>query len=122
MKPKHCQPASNSVDPVQTELGEPANSFEALVANEEENKLELLLSQSDRFVEPRALDTPYPAYPAEAYYQKLSGSVKVDFVINEQGKVVDMEFKTADSRLFVKEIKSKLRRWKYQPAVRDGEK
>ncbi|TQV84477.1 M56 family metallopeptidase [Aliikangiella coralliicola] len=72
------------------------------------------------YVEPKALKTPYPAYPAEAYYQKLRGSVKVDFVIDERGNVSNMRFKTDGPHVFVNEIKSKLRRWKYEPAQKDG--
>ncbi|WP_196138231.1 TonB family protein [Aliikangiella sp. G2MR2-5] len=76
----------------------------------------------DLYTEPRALNTPYPSYPAEAFLQKLKGKVKVDFIIDENGNVDDLEISNSISRVFVREIKNKLRRWKYEPATKNGVK
>lgn len=73
------------------------------------------------FREPKAIKTPYPSYPAGAYKNKLSGKVKVDFVINEEGRVIDTEFERGTPYIFVKEIRAKLKRWRYQPALKGGD-
>lgn len=74
------------------------------------------------FIEPLAIVTPFPTYPSAAYSQKLHGSVKVEFVINENGRVTELDFEDDVPRLFIKEIQSKLRRWRYEPATKDGNK
>ncbi len=86
-------------------------------------KLALLeAAHVDVLVEPRAIRTPYPVYPANAYSNKLSGKVKVDFTIDKNGRVINPQFGEGTSWTFIKEIKSKLVRWRYRPAEKSGEK
>ncbi|MET1253718.1 M56 family metallopeptidase [Aliikangiella maris] len=75
---------------------------------------------SVQYKEPKAIYTPYPGYPAEAYTSQLSGKIKVDFTIDARGRVTDLNFSDGASWLFVREIKDKLKQWRYKPAIKDG--
>ncbi len=85
-------------------------------------KSEKRANHAVNLIEPKALSTPYPAYPAEAFAQKLTSEIKVDFIINENGRVANMKFETTGARIFVKEVRERLRRWRYIPAEINGQK
>ena len=74
------------------------------------------------FKEPIALKTPYPVYPAGAFKNNLKGRVKVDFVINEEGRVISPSFNEGTPWIFSREIRSKLKRWRYVPAEKNGQR
>ncbi|WP_444998457.1 M56 family metallopeptidase [Aliikangiella sp. IMCC44359] len=93
-----------------------------ILEKQKHQKLALLDTSKSNFKQPKAISTPYPVYPAEAYSNKLSGMIKVDFTINEYGRVVDPRFSEGVSWLFAREIRSKLMRWRYKPATKNGSK
>lgn len=62
-----------------------------------------------------------PKYPIEAARDGKEGWVKLSFSINEIGAVEDVEVMDAEpKRIFDKEAKRALRKWKYKPNVVDG--
>jgi protein TonB len=62
-----------------------------------------------------------PKYPPEAARDGKEGWVLLSFTINEVGGVEDVEVLDADpKRVFDREAKRALRKWKYRPKVVDG--
>ncbi|MBT1450885.1 TonB family protein [Glaciecola sp. XM2] len=62
-----------------------------------------------------------PKYPPEAARDGKEGWVLLSFTINEVGGVEDVEVLDADPRrIFDREAKRALRKWKYRPKVVDG--
>jgi protein TonB len=62
-----------------------------------------------------------PKYPPEAARDGKEGWVDLSFTINEVGGVEDVEVLEADpKRIFDREAKRALRKWKYRPKVVDG--
>lgn len=62
-----------------------------------------------------------PKYPIQAARDGKEGWVKLSFTINEIGGVEDVDVIEAEpKRVFDKEAKRALRKWKYKPKVVDG--
>jgi periplasmic protein TonB len=62
-----------------------------------------------------------PKYPIQAARDGKEGWVKLSFTINEIGGVEDVEVIDADpKRIFDKEARRALLKWKYKPKVEDG--
>ena len=62
-----------------------------------------------------------PKYPIQAARDGKEGWVKLSFTINEIGGVEDVKVIEAQpKRIFDKEAKRALRKWKYKPKVVDG--
>lgn len=62
-----------------------------------------------------------PKYPIQAARDGKEGWVKLSFTINEIGGVEDVKvIKAKPKRVFDKEAKRALRKWKYKPKVVDG--
>ena len=59
---------------------------------------------AQRFTEPKAINTPFPIYPANAYSNRLAGKIKVDFVISEEGRVTDVTFERGTPWIFIREM------------------
>jgi len=62
-----------------------------------------------------------PKYPIQAARDGKEGWVKLSFTINEIGGVEDVQVMEAQpKRIFDKEAKRALRKWKYKPKIVDG--
>ncbi|MFQ3235980.1 MAG: protein TonB [Paraglaciecola sp.] len=62
-----------------------------------------------------------PKYPAQAARDGKEGWVRLSFTINEVGGVDDVEVLDADPRrVFDREAKRALGKWKYKPKIEDG--
>ena len=62
-----------------------------------------------------------PRYPIQAARDGKEGWVRLSFTINEAGGVEDVEVIDADpKRIFDREAKRALRKWKYKPKIVDG--
>lgn len=62
-----------------------------------------------------------PKYPVQAARDGKEGWVRLSFTINEVGGVEDVDVIEADpKRVFDREAKRALRKWKYKPKIVDG--
>ncbi|WP_158968322.1 energy transducer TonB [Paraglaciecola sp. L3A3] len=62
-----------------------------------------------------------PKYPVQAARDGKEGWVKLSFTINEVGGVEDVEVIEADpKRVFDREARRALSKWKYKPKIEDG--
>ncbi|UTP71733.1 energy transducer TonB [Alteromonas sp. LMIT006] len=62
-----------------------------------------------------------PKYPVQAARDGKEGWVRLSFTINEVGGVEDVDVIEADpKRIFDREAKRALRKWKYKPKIVDG--
>lgn len=62
-----------------------------------------------------------PKYPVQAARDGKEGWVQLSFTINEVGGVEDVEVINAEpKRIFDREAKRALRKWKYKPKIVDG--
>ena len=62
-----------------------------------------------------------PSYPSQAARDGKQGWVRLSFTINEMGGVEDVEVLDADpKRIFDRNAKRALRKWKYRPKIVDG--
>lgn len=68
---------------------------------------------------PRELSAPPPRYPASELRRGIEDTVQVRLLINEKGRVEDVEF-LAGGPSFQRALESVVYRWKFEPAVVDG--
>lgn len=62
-----------------------------------------------------------PNYPMKALKRQIEGYVIMKFTIGPTGKPIDIEVVEAEpKRLFEREARKALRKWKYQPKIMDG--
>ena len=61
-----------------------------------------------------------PAYPQQARTIRQTGIVKVELMIDEQGKVVEVQ-KVSGPTLLQSAAKDAARKWKFKPFLRDGQ-
>ncbi len=61
-----------------------------------------------------------PNYPPMARSARVGGVVKVEVVIDEQGEVAEVKT-TEGPELLRRAAADAIRRWKFKPAVRDGQ-
>ena len=61
-----------------------------------------------------------PVYPRQARNMRMTGIVKVELVIDEQGKVAKVE-NTSGPSLLKGAARSAIRRWEFKPFMRDGQ-
>lgn len=80
---------------------------------------EPIASLADLDARPRALYQPGPVLTAELR-TKAPGKGTVLFVVDESGDVVDARVHESSNPAFEKPALEAVRRWRFQPAVRDG--
>ena len=61
-----------------------------------------------------------PVYPAAARTVRMSGVVKVDVVVDEDGKVAEVQ-KTSGPQMLQRAAADAIRKWKFKPFVRGGQ-
>ena len=65
------------------------------------------------------LSSVQPVYPQMARTQRISGDVKIDALIDENGRVTGMKVVSGPVLLHQAAMDA-LRQWKYRPAMLDG--
>jgi TonB family protein len=73
-------------------------------------------------VEPEPIDRIHPKYPVKAAKENRAGWSKFSFVIEKDGSVSNiLELDSSGSKDFSKAAAKAIKRWKYQPALENGE-
>ena len=73
-----------------------------------------------RIKAPRALLTPEPVYPVLAKQAKVQGDVVIDAVIDQAGRVVEMQVVSGHPLLLPAAMEA-LRKWRYEPTYLNDE-
>ena len=81
-----------------------------------ENNLPLVVGSLIEF----AVQKVNPAYPQQARTIRQTGVVRVELMIDEQGKVVKVE-KTSGPSLLQQAAKDAAQKWRFKPFLRDGQ-
>ena len=63
-----------------------------------------------------------PNYPIAAKRQKLEGYALAEFVIDENGNVINIQIKQSSNPIFEKPTIDAIRSWKFTPGEKDGRK
>jgi protein TonB len=63
-----------------------------------------------------------PAYPFELRQKKVEGVVYMLFIVDKDGRVVNPKVEKSDHPAFERPALDAVRQWKFEPAVRGGEK
>lgn len=63
-----------------------------------------------------------PSYPTELRQRKVEGVVTLVFVVDAEGRVVDLRVERSSDPAFEGPALDAVRRWKFEPAVRAGKK
>jgi serine/threonine-protein kinase len=79
-----------------------------------------LVSLGPDVAPPRKLSGDSPRTPAAARNLKLSGSVLLEFLVDEEGRVLDPKVVESAGGLLDTACLEALRTWRYQPATKEG--
>jgi protein TonB len=71
---------------------------------------------------PRATFQASPIYPSELHGKKLEGVVTLIFVVDESGRVTQPRVEKSTHPAFDKPALDALRQWRFEPAVRGGQR
>lgn len=63
-----------------------------------------------------------PRYPSTAKNRKLEGFALAEFIVDENGNVINVEIKQSSDPIFDKPTIDAIRRWKFSPGEKDGRK
>lgn len=72
--------------------------------------------------EPRLITQIQPIYPSDMRGKKVEGKVTVVFVVDVEGKVSNPRAEDASHASFAKPAIDAIKKWKFEPAVRAGER
>jgi periplasmic protein TonB len=74
----------------------------------------------DKIDPPVPVRTTSPVFPYELRHDGVSGLVLVNCLVDEHGDVQDMKVEKATNPAFVQPALTALKKWKFKPAERDG--
>jgi protein TonB len=66
------------------------------------------------------LSGPTPSYPSAARVARLEGLVVVEFTVNGDGRVADIELKESGGAVLDQAVIESIRQWRYEPGRKDG--
>lgn len=66
------------------------------------------------------IKTPFPAYPKKLLDAGIEGVVVVDFIVNKKGKVVQPVIVQSRGEEFDKASLACIKRWRFEPVLKDG--
>ena len=69
---------------------------------------------------PRPISQVKPRYPLELKKAKITGSVVLLFVLNEEGRVEDLRIESSSRPEFEKPALDAVRKWRFKPGTRYG--
>jgi len=79
-------------------------------------------SMADLDQKPRAVYQPAPVYPAALRSRKIDGVVTVIFIVDANGKVANAKVEKSSDPAFDKPALDAVRKWKFEPAMKEGRK
>lgn len=120
--PPEPQKAPETRVEVAFEPTDPGNDFVVEIPKTQTIGLDNLLTIGTQDSELRPIVRVDPRYPNVAARDGIEGWVKMTFNVNELGGVTDIQIVDAEpNRVFNKEAKRALSRWKYKPKSVDGQ-
>lgn len=84
--------------------------------------LDAIFTMAELDQKPRAIFQSSPVYPVEMRQRRMEGSVYVLFIVDQQGKVTNPKIEKSSHGAFEKPALEAVRQWKFEPAVRNGQK
>lgn len=81
-----------------------------------------IFDAADLDQKPRTLFQVPPLYPAELRRKKTAGTVYVLFVVDQQGRVLDPKIESSPDAAFERPVIDAVRRWRFEPGSRNGQK
>lgn len=87
-----------------------------------DESLESAFSMAEIDQKPRAVFQAAPLYPAEMRGKKVEAVVTVIFVVDASGKVVQPRVERSTLPAFEKPALDAVKQWKFEPAVRGGQR
>lgn len=84
--------------------------------------LEDAFSMAELDQKPRAVFQGSPVYPAEMRGKKVEGQVTLIFVVDPAGKVDKPRIENSSHKAFEAPALSALKKWKFEPGIRGGER
>jgi protein TonB len=69
---------------------------------------------------PRSIIKVMPAYPRDAWTNRVEGDVVAEFSVNEQGKVQNIRIISSSNAVFVTDTMDAVSRFRYTPAMENG--
>ncbi len=87
-----------------------------------DDKLDNAFSLAEIDQKPRAVFQAAPLYPAELRGKKVEGVVTLIFVVDETGKVQTPRLEKSSHPAFEKPALDAVRQWKFEPAIRAGQR
>jgi protein TonB len=80
----------------------------------------LVFALPDLDQKPRPIFQAEPVYPFELRQKKIEGTVYVQFIVDQDGRVVEPRIEKSTHSAFDKPALDAVRQWRFEPAVRDG--
>lgn len=87
-----------------------------------DEKFEQAFSMAEIDQKPRAIFQAAPLYPGEMRGKKLEGVVTVIFVVDPAGKVTNLRIERSSHPAFDKPATDAVKQWKFEPAVKGGQR
>ena len=84
--------------------------------------MEQAFSMADLDQKPRAVYQPAPVYPAALRSRKIEGVVSIIFVVGADGRVANANVEKSSDPAFDKPALEAVRKWKFEPGVKEGRK
>ena len=87
-----------------------------------DEELEGAFSMTEIDQKPRAVFQSAPLFPAEMRGKKVEGVVTLIFIVDAAGKVSNPKVEKSTHTAFEKPALSAIRQWKFEPAVKSGQR
>jgi len=84
--------------------------------------MEQAFSMADLDQKPRPVYQPAPVYPAALRSRKIEGVVSIIFVVGADGRVANAKVEKSTDPAFDKPALDAVRKWKFEPGVKEGRK
>lgn len=79
-------------------------------------------SLADLDTKPKPIQRVPPKYPRELAKRGISGTVRIEFTVDKNGRVVSPRVVSSDNRQFNDAAMDALRQWRFEPGQRGGQK